>query len=129
MLKNDAIRGDWVCDPDLPIVDPERGYPGWLLRCPRCHGDNLHAHSVTTYIRDGYEKHTITTVRAGPGPITTSTANPKNPSPEREGLAIRFGCETCGSFDDVELTFAMGDGNVFVAWRFLPEKPPSPGFF
>jgi hypothetical protein len=40
-----------------------------------------------------------------------------NPSRRRDGLAVRFWCEQCGSVS--ELTIAQIKGASFVGWRIL----------
>lgn len=46
----------------------------------------------------------------------------RNPSARRDGVAIRFWCETCGA-DNIELVVEQHKGNSFLRWRTGPAAP------
>jgi hypothetical protein len=95
----------------------------WLdqseLVCPNC-GEpfGFHHDAVIVYSRGEDDETTSETLVDEYGKVTSldvPSAQSRNPSARRDGVAIRFWCELC-PFKG-ELTFAQHKGATIVEWR------------
>lgn len=117
------ISSGWLFDPNRPVTDDTFGpdWLGWMLKCPRCGEDYLHPAHVTVFPLDG----DVQTASLWDG-RNVEPPNCCNPAEGRQAVAIGFFCENCdgGSWEQasIELTIALGDGNTFLAWRYLPPE-------
>jgi hypothetical protein len=87
------------------------------VSCPFCGGDNLHHKRVTAFDRKEDAPQTITTeVDGGQVTMRVEPSNQsRNPSSRRDGLGIKFFCETCPAIP--ELTLEQHKGSTFIRWR------------
>jgi hypothetical protein len=90
-----------------------------VLVCPRCHDSHsyLHHGALTVYhLREDEPRLTRIGVRNGSALIERVDSDASgNPSSRRDGLAIYFDCEICGTSS--ELTIAQHKGQTLLAWR------------
>lgn len=85
---------------------------GSNLKCPNCEGEYLHQEQVEAYWREEDSKH-LTSSRSTADRLEKDIGN-RNPSPRRDGVLIRFRCETCSA--DPELAIYQHKGNTVVEW-------------
>lgn len=96
----------------IPSFNHQRN--GFLtLKCPVCHGDNVHHRAVDVFDRD--EDAAGIHVRVDRGSVTTDTNMDMNPSRRRHGLRIRLGCEECNSDSELLISQHKGETEVSVA--------------
>lgn len=87
------------------------------LICPRCDCDFLHHEDASIFVRkeDDYWTTVITQDTAN----VTSTKFPNsetcNPSPRRQGMIIRFSCESCGDAP-LQLALYQHKGVTVLEW-------------
>jgi hypothetical protein len=87
------------------------------LTCPQCRGDSLHHGQVTVYDRrEDAPRITKIEVQDRTANITAiGNKDSGNPSERRDGVAIRFWCESCDTTS--ELTIAQHKGASLLGWR------------
>jgi hypothetical protein len=95
------------------------------LLCPRCQSPNLHHSKVVAFNRAEDDANLIVTTIEGKRTVTEELPSDKssNPSSRRDGLSIRFWCESCGGQSDdeiIELIIAQHKGFTEIGWRFMP---------
>ena len=97
-----------------------------FLHCPSCRGDNLHQEEVTAFWRqeDGEQGLKVTSKFSPfcePGNPTSSisTELEGNPSSRRDGLRVRFNCETCQEIPC--LIISQHKGSTFIHWE-VPQE-------
>jgi hypothetical protein len=98
------------------------------LQCPSCGDPTLHHDAVNVYFRqedadegiavavDGGAIGSMVKVDAAAGqvPVAVSTSQAGNPSPRRDGVAIRFWCESCAATPVLNIIQHKGD--TIVEW-------------
>lgn len=93
------------------------------LLCPYCRGPWLHHEDIISFGRRAEDAPSIVTRVHRAGRITRMPSEQsRNPSARRDGVAIRFWCETCGE-DNIELVVEQHKGNSFLRWRTGPAAP------
>jgi hypothetical protein len=89
------------------------------LVCANCAGVNLHHSYIVVFHRDGGEDARRTLETHVDGRTTKCKIMPSavadNPSRRRDGIAIGFHCEDCGT--QAELTIAQHKGQSLIEWR------------
>jgi hypothetical protein len=106
-----------------PDVFPERNtsFSDIVVRCPRCHGPQLHHGMVRIFTRRSHEdapSHIVTVNADGTVHMEPPTSDchlprtQKNPSSRRDGLRIEFFCEDCGGGLFLEISQHKGSTNV-----------------
>lgn len=100
-------------------LEPDCGI-GQALLCPRCGGNNLHHVDVQVFCRDEDAPESTCTTVMGTGEATMKMVDSRlNPSGRRDGLKVRFYCETC-SFcshcNRLALTIVQHKGCTFLEW-------------
>jgi hypothetical protein len=95
------------------------------LLCPRCGADYLHHTDVTAFDR-GEDAETLVRTKLSGETVTRERIDSSaagNPSLRRDGIAVRFWCESCcpqESSDIIELTIAQHKGQTEIGWRYTP---------
>ena len=87
------------------------------LTCPQFHGQYLHHDVITVFEREREDAPSQALVVAGRRQVS-SVDDPRagnNPSTRRDGVPIRFWCETCPAIS--ELTMAQHKGLSLLEWR------------
>jgi hypothetical protein len=94
------------------------------LVCANCAGVNLHHSYIVAFHRDGGEDAPRTLETHIDGRTAKCKIMPSavsdNPSSRRDGIAIGFHCEDCGTH--AELTIAQHKGQSLIEWRH-PMRP------
>jgi hypothetical protein len=87
------------------------------LMCPACGGACLYQRTVIVYSRAEDAEHTtVTEINDSRVSMrVVNSAEARNPSSRRHGMAIRFTCETCNVI--TELTLAQHKGSTYLKWR------------
>lgn len=84
------------------------------LKCPSCGGENLHHETVDVYFRKGEDSIDGVFVRCDSTSVKPITGE-GNPSNRRDGLVIKFWCETCD--DKPQLAIIQHKGTTYGEWR------------
>ena len=95
------------------------------LLCPRCRDPWLHHEDIIIFSRRAEDAPSIVTRVHCTGFASiarTPSEQSRNPGARRDGVAIRFWCETCGA-DNIELVVEQHKGNSFLRWRTGPAAP------
>jgi hypothetical protein len=85
--------------------------------CPKCHGEHVHHGAVIVFVRereDGATRATLVDERGVDTLAGLDWAAPQNPS-SRNGVLIRFWCETCSAC--FALTLAQHKGTTLLEWQ------------
>lgn len=82
-----------------------------VLVCPSCDGINLHQEDVTVF-KVGGESGVFVKEKSN---LCFDIGSGLNPSKERQGMLIRFGCETCEA--DPELAIYQHKGITILRWN------------
>ena len=88
------------------------------LLCPVCGEAALHHFDVSVFSRPcnfDCDDDGVRTTRVVPGGTALFEPDGDNPSKRRDGIAVEFECENCGS--SAELTIAKNGGVSLVGWR------------
>jgi hypothetical protein len=80
-----------------------------ILSCPDCGGTCLHQGAVSVFVRPVEDGRCVSTHING-------VVAGDNPSPRRDGLTIRFFCETCGVRGRRALNIFQHKGQTFIEW-------------
>ena len=89
--------------------------------CPSCGDDQIHHEAVTVFDRKEDAPTTATVIERvnRVSTIIGAQAECANPSPRRNGIAVRFWCETCDKV--FEMTLAQHKGCTFLEWRIADQ--------
>lgn len=82
-----------------------------VLVCPSCNGVNLHQEDVTVFKKGG-ESGVFVRDKSN---LCVDIDSDLNPSKDRQGMLIRFGCETCEA--DPELAIYQHKGITVFTWH------------
>jgi len=120
--------------PAMPMPDRLLNAPvtfdSGMLRCPRCGYGYLHHDRVTVFERPEDDPDVTVTTMSGNDAFQVQLPNAisRNPSARRDGLTIRFWCESCHADGPlagpvIELAIAQHKGQTEMFWRFDPSDP------
>lgn len=84
------------------------------LQCPSCKGEYLHQVEVVAYW-GGEDKGTGLKMVSSPERCFIGTSMEGNPSPRRQGLTIRFDCESCSA--ELLLSVVQHKGQTLIQWE------------
>lgn len=85
-----------------------------VLVCPSCGESYLHQTEVTTYWRDEDANTGLRNISSAKRSLVDDSMA-GNPSDRRQGLTIRFDCESCDATP--VLTIVQHKGNTFLRWK------------
>lgn len=102
------------------LIRPQAGES--VLTCPRCGSEYIHQANITAYQRGEDAEQVFKVAIDGNSAKAESvpSAGSGNPSARRQGLAIRFTCESCDCDNSpylMELTISQHKGQTFLEWR------------
>tara|TARA_R100001244_G_C5162413_1_gene131116 strand:+ start:95 stop:421 length:327 start_codon:yes stop_codon:yes gene_type:complete len=95
-------------DLELPINDMV------FTMCPYCRGNNLHQDKVAVWFGGEMSPFNDIQVVVDQEGISEGTSQEGNPSSRRDGLLIRFWCETCDNIPS--LSISQHKGSTFIQW-------------
>ena len=95
-------------DLQLPVNDESV-----FTMCPYCGGNNLHHDKVAVFF-GGEMSQTDIQVVVDSESISEGTSQEGNPSSRRDGILIRFWCETCENIPTLSIT--QHKGSTFLYW-------------
>jgi hypothetical protein len=102
-------------------VEFDKDNPDWLL-CPACRSRCLHHATVTVFDRpqEDAPSRAVAVDRGKVRHKDRPQIERANPSNRRDGIAIRFWCESCSALS--ELAIAQHKGTTNVEWRTVARR-------
>jgi len=91
------------------------------LICPKCQGQYLQHDAITIFERDEEDapSHALHVEGGRLSKIEGAQADRANPSLRRNGVSVRFWCESCRAIQ--ELTIEQHKGSTYMRWREIEQ--------
>ena len=109
-LANNTNQGETTMNKRQPITFCQDG----LLECPNCGDHYLHQMDVAVFKRKEDEQYGSTTFISHDGSVKQTNLLDGNPSPRRDGMAIKFVCELCDA--NLDLVIFQHKGLTKIEW-------------
>ena len=86
------------------------------LLCPHCENNYLHHIAIDIFDREEDSEQGLH-IQQSPGKFSVDTKLNGNPSSRRDGLLVKFVCESCHK--ESNLFIAQHKGNTQIGWRIM----------